>query len=114
MMHDYDNPNTCYAIGDSFGVYMGTAVESRQPASGVFEELSAIVKEGESDLLEVFDGSTAFRMIDWNTISGSQGDTTTTPGWSLYNMSHKFGNAVYIRKAGTAAKFHISGVQVDS
>jgi len=115
MLHDYDNPNTCYAIGDSFSQHMGTGTTSRQPASGVFEELSAFVKQDGSDLVEMYNGSTGIRLIDYNSISGAnKGDTANVPAWNLMNTSHKFGNTVYIRKTGTSAIINVSGVQVDS
>ena len=114
MLHDYDNPNTCYAIGDSFSVYMGSGTVVRQPASGVFEEVSAIQKDQVTDQMEMYNGSLAIRLFisaaRTDQASALTGQVATNP----FNMAIKIGNTVYLRKEGTTNTFAASGVQVDA
>ena len=115
MIHDYDNPTTCYAIGDSFAAYMGTATTTRQPSSGVFEEISAIVKPSGSDGLFLYNGSANVRFADYNIITGALiGHSTAAPPLNYYNLSLKIGNTVYIQKTGTTDRLAVTGVQVDA
>ena len=115
MIHDYDNPNTCYVIGDSFSIFMGTATTVRQPSSGVFEEVSALVKSGGADGVFQYDGSNTVRVMDYDMQTGEiAGVTNATPPSSFYNLAWKIGNAVYIQKSGTTDLVAVSGVQVDA
>ena len=115
MLHDYDSPNTCYAIGDSFSIMMGTATTVRQPSAGVFEEVSALVKSGGSDAVLHYDGSNSVRVMDYDMQTGEiAGVTNATPPSSFYNLAWKIGNAVYIQKTGTTDLVAVSGVQVDA
>jgi len=115
MIHDYDNPNTCYAIGDSFSIFMGTATTVRQPSSGVFEEVSALVKSGGADGVFQYDGSNTVRVMDYDMQTGEiAGVTNATPPSSFYNLAWKIGNAVYIQKSGSTDRVAVSGVQVDA
>jgi len=115
MLHDYDNPNTCYAIGDSFSIMMGTATTVRQPSAGVFEEVSALVKSGGSDAILHYDGSNSVRIMDYDLQTGEvAGATNATPPYSYYNLAWKIGNGVYIQKSGSTDRVAVSGVQVDA
>ena len=114
IMHDYENPNTCYAIGDSFSVYLGTATEDRQPASGVFEELSAIIKNGTTDMLGFWDGTDNVGIVEAGFITSGDIVDAVQAGAQSYNMAIKIGNTVYIRKFGTTDRIAVSGVQIDA
>ena len=52
------------AVGDAVSVLMGTANVTRQPASGVEEQISAIVKVGTTDKLALDDGSGTHDILD--------------------------------------------------
>lgn len=114
MIYDYDNPNTCYAIGDSFGVVMGTAAENRQPASGVFEEVSSVARAGTTDETLLYDGTNNIRILFANVDPGARQGDASAMRMQVYNMAIKIGNAVYLRKPGTTDRMAASGVQVDA
>lgn len=102
------------AVGDYFGVFMGTGATNRQPASGVFEEVSAINSDGTTDAIMSYDGSNT---IEMNAVDG-RGDVGINSEYAtanpIYNMSQKIGNGVYLRKNGTTDRMSASGVQVDT
>ena len=104
------------AIGDSYAVYMGTATTNRQPSSGVFEEISSLVKFATSDNLVMYDGTTALVLMDTGMLTSESTDQTGSPpsGVNYYNTAIKIGNAVYIQKTGSTDEHAISGVQVDA
>lgn len=113
LIHDYDNPNTCYAIGDCFGVLMGPAEVNRQPAAGVFEEVSSAVTDGTTATLDLFDGTNNEELIRGSVTTGVPASDAGSIHFSPYNMAVKIGNTVYLRKRGTVGRIGVSGVQVD-
>jgi hypothetical protein len=114
MIHDYDKPNICYAIGDSFAVLLGNAATNRQPASGVFEEISSIITGGTTDPAQFYDGTNSQQILNGvartDINQGNSGAVRFVP----YNMAIKIGNAVYYRKNGTTDRHGVCGVQVDA
>lgn len=114
MIHAYDNPNICYAIGDSFGVYMGTGSVTRQPSSGVFEEVSSVLRQAGTDSLGVTDGSAGLDFFEAGIKTGIIRGASTGTQMQAYNMGLKIGNTVYLEKGGTTDRVHITGVQVDA
>lgn len=108
MRHTYNDPNICYAIGDCFSVVIGTAQTDRRPASGVFEEVSTIIKPNTTDTIYAFDVS------DISVAMIASGTSTPSLATPLFNLAWKIGNTVYIRKAGSTDYLSISGVQVDA
>ena len=102
------------AIGDCYGINMGAEEVSRQPASGVFEEVSAIVKDGGTDAIQLWDGSNSIAIINAANITAGDIIDSIQAGAQPYNMAIKIGNTVYIRKAGTGDVTSVSGVQVDA
>lgn len=113
MMYDYDNPNTCYAIGDCFSVYIGTAATNRQPSAGVFEQLSCLIKQSLTDTMSIYDGSTTLPIMAAATrTANNDADSNSFKG--TFNMALLYGNTVYLRKPGTTDFHGISGVQVDA
>ena len=99
------------AIGDSFAVLWGTAATNRQPSSGVFENISSVVKEGTTDYLAMYDGSDVSEIYGDGTKTG---DREESPISSAYNQGTLIGNTVYFRKNGTTDRCGLSGVQVDA
>lgn len=102
------------AIGDAFAVYLGTAESTRQPSSGVFEQISCLVKGGVADDIELTDGSNVLDIIDDSNQTAANRAATAAASSQTYNMSLLIGNAVYIHKAGTTDRVGLSGVQVDA
>jgi len=102
------------AIGDCYSVLLGTGTVTRQPSSGVFEQVSSVVHYGTSDQLLIYDGSNSIALIDSSMQTGTPESDVNSPRYSPYNLAHLSGNTVYIQKGGTADRFGMSGVQVDA
>ena len=102
------------AIGDCYVEIMGTAEETRQPSSGVTEQVSFIVKKELTDKIDLWDGSLSIGIYAGATVTNLAHDGTGQTSMQSYNMSILINNTVYIRKAGTTAKLAIGGVQVDA
>lgn len=102
------------AIGDAFAVVLGTATTNRQPASGVFEQISAIAKDGTTDAAFYYDGSNELTILNAavspQQVQGSAAATRLT----TMNTALLIGNDTYYRKGGTTDRHVISGVQVDA
>jgi hypothetical protein len=114
MIHDYANPNTCYVIGDCFAILMGPGIATRQPASGVFEEVSSINKTGTTDDIAMWDGTNGVTLLSGAVVTHLDIVDATQAGQPVYNMAVKIGETVYIRKGGTTDRICITGVQVDA
>ena len=104
------------AIGDSFSVYLGASQVPRQPASGVVEEISSVVKLATTDAAVIYDGSTAIEFTANAVITSEATDQTSSPapGTNFSNLAIKITDAVYLRKDGTTDTLGFSGVQVDA
>lgn len=115
MVHDYDNPNTCYAIGDCFSAMLGTAATVRQPSAGVFESISAIAKTGLTGTANMYEGTNLVELISGAIVlSGTVQDATRGMAMNVYNTAIKIGNTVYFKKDTTSDRFVIMGVQVEA
>ena len=99
------------AIGDSFAALLGTAATNRQPSSGVFENISSVVKEGTTDYLAMYDGSDVSEIYGNDATTGTRASSPISSG---YNQGTLIGNTVYFRKNGTTDRCGINGVQVDA
>jgi len=102
------------AIGDCFAVFMGTATTNRQPAAGVFEEVSSLMKSGTVDDVLTYDGTDGVTQITGAVATDRDIIDSTQTSHPTFNMALKIGNTVYLRKAGTTDRIAISGVQVDA
>lgn len=102
------------AIGDCFSVNIGTATTDRQPASGVFEQISAIVKGQGTDGIALYDGTNTPQIYPGamlnNLPQGNAAATRNNPN----NLALLIGNTVYVRKEGTSDRIALAGVQVDA
>ena len=107
MIHDYDNPNTCYAIGDAVGQKLGTATANRQPASGVEEEISSIHKQNATDNITIFDGSDPWDIY-------TSGAANTAAADNSRNLSILITNTIYLRKEGTTDLVFVTGRQTNA
>jgi hypothetical protein len=100
------------AIGDAFAVFLGTAETSRQPSSGVEEQICAIVKQSATDTVSMFDGSNAVKTIgQFTTDTGIANDNQAGP--EPFNQSLMITNSLYIRKDGTTDRYYFAGVQTN-
>ena len=101
------------AIGDAVSVILGTAATNRQPSSGVVEQLTAVVHNGNTDPSALYDGSTTVQILAGgvNTQTASAVGTTAS-NRSAYNLAILSSNSVYIRKVGTTDQIAFSLVQV--
>ena len=96
------------AIGDSFNQFAGTATTTRQPSSGVFEQISADVSPGSTDISTLYNGSVALSVWDPSVVTGASAAN------NALNLALLIGNTVYYRKTGTTDRHFIAGVQVDA
>lgn len=103
------------AIGDAVAVNLGTAETSRQPASGVEEQISSIVKNGNTDAPQIYDGTNNQAIMDGSVNTQAASPASTISGRrNYYNMALMINNSVYIRKAGTTDRIYFGGVQTNA
>ena len=103
------------AIGDAVAVNLGTATTNRQPSAGVEEQLTALIKNGNTDSAMMYDGSNNIKIVNDNveTHTDSAVSTVGSPR-VLYNMAIMSTNGVYMRKPGTTDRIAFFGVQTNS
>ena len=114
MIHDYENPNTCYAIGDAWNQMVGTAVTVRQPSAGVFEEVSSVTNSDTTDGIFLRTSSNSVELVAGAVCTNVDGQDSTSWRGLAENMAIKISNTVYIEKTGTSARCVWTGVQVDA
>lgn len=102
------------AIGDAFGVFMGTAATNRQPASGVVEQVSAVVKSAATDAIDLYDGSNTVSMITGGAVTVNKHGDAEALLWNAYNLAVNINNSVYLRKPGSTDRSWAGGVQIDA
>ena len=101
------------AVGDAIAVILGTATTNRQPAAGVVEQISAIVKSATTDAAAITDGSNPRSILTGSLVTGADSVDATAPEAHVYNMAFLSNNSVFIRKDGTTDRICFMGVQVD-
>ena len=94
------------AIGDTFAVMMGAATVTRQPASGVAEQISGASKSGTTDILDLYTGSVVAALYGGTSQPGLVDGCTAG-----FNDSVIITNAVYLKKQGTSDVAYVGGVQ---
>ena len=102
------------AIGDGVAQIIGTATTNRQPASGVEEEISSLLKPGVTDAPAMYDGSSSVVIY----VAAVRTDIANVTGanvgrHSTFNIALKLTNAVYFRKPGTTDIMYLGGVQTN-
>ena len=102
------------AIGDCFSILMGTAISNRQPASGVFEQVSSIAKDGATATALMYDGTNQVGFFEAAATVGQVQGNSGAVRYQPYNMATLIGNTVYLRKSTTSDRIAVSGVQVDA
>ena len=60
------------ADGDAVAAFLGTGTVNRQPASGVEEAISCIVKDAANDPINSYNGSTTLPILDSGVNTGTQ------------------------------------------
>lgn len=98
------------AIGDAVALIMGTAETDRQPASGVEEKITQVLKSSAVDAVSVFNGTTERNLItEADNTHNDRADATSTrvnaEGMNLYIT-----NALFLRKPGTTDIISIHGI----
>jgi hypothetical protein len=103
------------AIGDAVAVTLGTAQTDRQPSSGVEEQITAIIHNGNTDASAMYNGSVAMQILAGgvNTHTASAVGTTAS-NRQTYNMALMSTNTTYIRKVGTTDAIYFGGVQTNA
>ena len=101
------------AIGDAISKFLGEAIENHQPSSGVEQQITAVIKPGNTDNINVYDGTDVLPIfggpIQTDVAHGTTGATRQQP----FNMSIMITNTIYIRKLGTTNRFWIGGVETN-
>lgn len=102
------------AIGDAVAALLGTATTSRQPSSGVEEQISMIAKDSETDRISTTDGT---NNVEWFAAATStqqpQGSSAATRNMP-FNTACMLTNTIYITKQGTTDRVYIGGVQTNA
>jgi len=97
------------AIGDAIGVFIGTATTTRQPSSGVEEQISAAGKNGTTDILDMFNGSVVAAFF------GGLSNPGDTDGCTAgFNNGVLINNTTYVKKQGTTDTAYLSIVQTNA
>jgi hypothetical protein len=102
------------AIGDAVTAFLGTAVENRQPSSGVEEKIRAIGKDDVTDPLNMYDGTTALVIVAADAAVLAITTNSTDVNFPPYDMHLMINNSVYLRKSGTTNNIWVGGVQTNS
>ena len=113
MRLDYQSANICYAVGDAVAQMMGAGPTNRQPAAGVEEKITSLVKEQATDGIGIYDGTTFRRLIDAANLTGGGPTGATQVQQPVYSMGLMITNSVYLRKEGTTDIIGVSGVQTN-
>lgn len=102
------------AIGDAVVFELGAGAESHQPASGVEERISAVVKDEVVDLT-VFDNGTLAKQL-WVAAVKSARLLSDAAGAiePMYSMNLVISNGFFISKQGTTDVVAFSGVQTNA
>jgi hypothetical protein len=101
------------AIGDAVAQMMGTATTNRQPASGVEEQITSIMKNQVADALEIYDGTNVRAILNGATVTDEDGSNGSQTPFNIYNAAIMINNSFYLRKAGTTDLVFICGVQTN-
>ena len=104
------------AIGDCAVAVLGAAASNRQPSSGVFEEISAVNKNLQTagNDISTFDGTNSLNIFEAAIGTGETQDYSGATDLMPFSLSIQIGNAVYLRKNGSANKVVICLVQTDT
>jgi hypothetical protein len=97
------------AIGDAWGQFMGTANVQRQPASGVEEKLTMVLKSSTTDSMIVTNDTLDQNMMQsaWVThVPSNTNFADSPPGFFLTNTN-------FLEKEGTTDTFYAGGVQTN-
>lgn len=103
------------AIGDAVAAFLGTGTVNRQPAVGVEEQISSIIKPALTDAINLYDGTNTLVIIALNIgTSAGLGVSTQSGIASPANLAIMITNSVYLRKTGTTDRIYIGGVQTNA
>lgn len=102
------------AIGDSVQLLLGTATTNRQPSAGVEEKITALLKDGSTDTIDVYDGTNTIRI--WIAADSTYSDrqSSSLAGVGGGNLALLITNALYLRKQGSTDKIYVGGVQTNA
>lgn len=101
------------AIGDAVGQFMGTALTSRQPAVGVEEQITSIIKTGETDGFELDTGSLQRGIMVGAAVTNRVIGDAAGSRHSLFNTAIMITNSLFITKLGTIDIVVVTGVQTN-
>ena len=99
------------AIGDSWGEFVGSgAAGNHQPASGVEEQVTAIVKPFGTGVVRIYNGSTQLDFIDTGVITQVAHDATGDTQQDLFNTFIMISNTNYLRMPSAGDAIYVGGV----
>lgn len=102
------------AIGDAIAQHLGTGTEVRQPASGVEEQITCIIKPGTTDAPTTSDGSEFLDIMVGANRTDVQNASAVNIQQPVFNIAMMITNSMFIRKAGTTNNVYIGGVQTNA
>lgn len=100
-------------IGDAVAAFLGTGTVDRQPAVGVEEQISSIVKPGATDAIAVFDGTNSLNVITGSVVTSDDPTNASQRYGGDHNIAIMITNSIYIRKEGTTDRVYVGGVQTN-
>ena len=102
------------AIGDAVSQLLGTGTVTRQPSSGVEEQISCISKSGTADPMNIYDGSNLIAAMEAGISTDVPASDGATAKMSFYNIAIMITNSVYLQKGGTSERIFVAGAQTNS
>ena len=97
------------AIGDAIGVFLGPPATTRQPSSGVEEQISGAGKTGTTDVLDMTNGTNLAALYGANAQPGHVDGCTAG-----FNNGILINNTTYAKKQGTSDRVYLSIVQTNA
>jgi hypothetical protein len=97
------------AIGDAIGVFVGTGATTRQPSSGVEEQISGAGRNGTTDQMDLYNGTHNEPLYGANAEPGDVDGCTAG-----FNNAVMINNTTYIRKQGSTDILYLSIVQTNA
>jgi hypothetical protein len=101
------------AIGDAIAAILGTATTNRQPASGVEEQISCVIKHGANDQVNMYDGTNLVSILEGTTITSEDVNNANQTPINMLNVAIMITNTIYIRKSDVTDRCYIGGVQTN-
>ena len=99
------------AVGDATSVFVGTGAATYQPSSGVVISITALMKNGGTATLSMYDGTNSVVILVG--VTENVGSPGSSWFFSSMNIIMMLSNAVYLSKSSSdLASYH--GIQTEA